>query len=165
MTSGVMVKRDTGINSRFRRQHGSGLSASPIALLISARNSVCPSAAALTVSRAAIMPLAPGRFSTITGWPRDCVSLAPICRARMSGELPAGEGTRMRIGFEGNDCAAAVAVNAARTHARMCFIGEPFRLGSLEPREVGFALFDEGGHRFLCFRRLQPLREQAGFLG
>jgi hypothetical protein len=34
--------------------------------------------------------------------------------------------TRMRIGFEGKNCAAAVAVNAARTHARNCFIGEPF---------------------------------------
>src|SRR5712691_1240954 len=126
MTSGVMVKRDTGINSWFRRQHGSGLSASPFALLISARNKVCRSGAARAVSRAAIMPLAPGRFSTITGWPRDSVSLAPICRARMSGELPAGEGTRMRIGFEGKDCAAAVPANAARTHARICFIGEPF---------------------------------------
>src|SRR6266581_2855575 len=46
----------------------------------------------------------------------------------MSGELPAGEGTRMRIGFEGKDCAAAVPVNTARTHARNCFIGEPFCL-------------------------------------
>src|SRR5258705_9976434 len=36
---------------------------------------------------------------------------------------------------------------------------------TLEPREVGLALFDERGHRFLRFRRLQPLGEQARFLG
>src|SRR3989442_10736112 len=44
-------------------------------------------------------------YTTLFRSPRDSESLAPICRARMSGELPAGEGTRMRIGFEGKDCA------------------------------------------------------------
>jgi len=61
MTSGVMVKRDTGINSRFRRQHGSGLSASR-SVVDQREEQGVPVGAALTVSRAAIMPLAPGRF-------------------------------------------------------------------------------------------------------
>src|SRR5215470_2192234 len=88
---------------------------------MSARKSVCPSGAERTVSRAAIKPFAPGRFSTITGWPIDSVILAPIWRARMSGELPGGEETRMRIGFEGKDCATASPAREARTQARTVF--------------------------------------------
>src|SRR5439155_437341 len=81
MMYGVIEKRDTGKSSMPSRQHGSGLSASATALLISARNSVCPSAGALAASRAAIRPFAPGRLSTITAWPNASESFAAICRA------------------------------------------------------------------------------------
>src|SRR5260221_9146384 len=127
MIGGVKVKRDTGISSWLRRQHGSGLRASPIALLIRARNRVWPSGAAFAASRAAIKPLAPGRFSTITGWPSASASLPPIWRARMSGELPAGEGTRMRIGLDGEgfaeDAPPPIAPSNARTHMPADFTG------------------------------------------
>jgi len=80
----------------------------------------------------------------------------------MSGELPRGEGTRMRIGFEGKDCArTAVAVNAARTHARIRFIG---RLSLARTARSRVCAFREGGHRSFASAD-QPLREQAGFLG
>src|SRR5215472_117764 len=121
ITSGVIVKRDIGTSSWLSRQQGSGLSASPIALLMIARNSVYPSGPDRTVSRAAIRPFAPGRFSTITGWPNDSARCAPIWRARRSGELPGGEDTRMRIGFVGKDCAAARPASAASRQARSVF--------------------------------------------
>src|SRR5688572_17255539 len=107
-----MVKRETGRSSWFKRQHGSGLSTSPIALLMSASSIVWPSGGDFAASRAAIRPAPPGRFSTTTGCPSDSASLPAIWRARMSGELPAGAGTRMRIALEGKLCAAAESASA-----------------------------------------------------
>src|ERR1051326_3881366 len=111
-----MVKRDTGRSSWLSRQQGSGLSTSAIALLIRASSSVWPSGGDFAASRAAISPAPPGRFSTITGWPKASESLVEICRARMSGELPAGLGTRMRMGLDGNPCARP---GAASAHCKM----------------------------------------------
>ena len=48
---------------------------------------------------------APGRFSTITCWPHISVSFGPIVRASASVALPAPNGTMMRIGLVGKDCA------------------------------------------------------------
>src|ERR1041384_7796788 len=111
-----MVKRDTGRSSWLSRQQGSGLSTSPMALLMSARNSVWPSGGDFAASRAAISPAPPGRFSTITGWPKASESLLELFRSRMSGELPAGLGTRMRMGLDGNPCARP---GAASAHCKM----------------------------------------------
>ena len=47
------------------------------------------------------MPLAPGLFSTMIGWPQASVSFGPIWRARMSEVPPAAYGTMMRIGLWG----------------------------------------------------------------
>src|SRR5919108_4232861 len=71
------------------------------------------------------MPFAPGRFSTIIGWPSDSDSLPPICRARMSGELPGGAGTRMRMGLEGKDCPSNVDGSA---HAKIAPITSFFMM-------------------------------------
>src|SRR5712691_3223775 len=72
------------------------------------------------------MPLAPGRFSTSTGWPSRAVIFGPNRRAMMSVVLPGGNGTMILIGFEGQDCASAAAVNpranAASTTTRSCLI-------------------------------------------
>src|SRR5712691_11616576 len=72
------------------------------------------------------MPLAPGRFSTSTGWPSRSVIFGPIRRAMMSVVLPGGNGTMILIGFEGQDCASAAAANpranAASTTTRSCLI-------------------------------------------
>ena len=57
------------------------------------------------------MPLAPGRFSTITGWPRRSVIFGPIRRDMMSVVLPGGNGMMILIGFEGQDCAIAAEAN------------------------------------------------------
>src|SRR5713226_7343223 len=57
------------------------------------------------------MPLAPGRFSTSTGWPSRSVIFGPIRRDMMSVVLPGGNGTMILIGLEGQDCAGAAAAN------------------------------------------------------
>src|SRR6202795_541554 len=62
------------------------------------------------------MPLAPGLFSTSTGWPRRSVILGLMRRDMMSVVLPGGKGTTILIGLEGYDCAhACPAMNTAST--------------------------------------------------
>jgi hypothetical protein len=58
--------------------------------------SVYPSGAALTTFSVAMLLAAPGRSSTINGWPRRSPSHWPIKRAMMSAELPAGKPTTNR---------------------------------------------------------------------
>src|SRR6266568_677470 len=87
---------------------------------------VYPSGAAFATKSRPSMPLAPGRFSTSTGWPSRSVIFGPIRRAMMSVVLPGGNGTMILIGFEGQDCANAAEVNpranAASTTTRSCLI-------------------------------------------
>jgi hypothetical protein len=90
------VKSFTGSNGVFLYSAGFvalGPSA-PIA-------SVCPSGAAFAVASMPIMPPAPGRFSTITGWPRDSASLGPSLRAITSSVEPGANAAMIRIGFDG----------------------------------------------------------------
>ncbi len=47
------------------------------------------------------MPLAPGRFSTITCWPRRSPIFGAIRRDMMSVVFPGGKGTTIRIGLPG----------------------------------------------------------------
>src|SRR5579862_2903641 len=54
-----------------------------------------------------MVPLAPGRLSTMTGWPNASLSLGAIWRTRTSGALPAIVGTMMWIGLFGKLCACA----------------------------------------------------------
>src|SRR4051812_9963952 len=49
--------------------------------------------------------VAPGLFSTITGWPSRSERSLPMLRAVTSLKPPASYGTMMRIGFDGKACA------------------------------------------------------------
>ena len=65
-----------------------------------------------------MLPLAPGRLSTTTGWPSRSCSGVATRRARMSVGPPAGSGTIIRIGRVGYgpDCAnASIAGNDSAT--------------------------------------------------
>ena len=67
-----------------------------------------------------MLPLAPGLFSTITGWPNAAESFSPSARAARSVDPPGGNATTMRIGLEGNCANAVVATNASsRISARI----------------------------------------------
>src|SRR5256885_5767801 len=59
---------------------------------------VLPSAAAWATAWAPMLPLAPGRFSTTTGWPRRCCSCSPRRRASRSVPPPGGNVTTMVMG-------------------------------------------------------------------
>src|SRR5258706_13555568 len=82
-----------------------GMLAYTLGLIASAptseRSRVVPSGADLATKSAPTLPLAPVRFSTITGWPQAVVRCGPIARARMSEVPPAAKGTMMRIGLFG----------------------------------------------------------------
>jgi hypothetical protein len=78
--------------------------------------------------------MAPGRFSTTTGWPRRCDSAGTMARTSTSPPPPAAQGMMILIGLVGKllDCAQAVgarpanapAVNAPITRRRegCCFM-------------------------------------------
>src|SRR4051812_27033714 len=66
-------------------------------------SSVYPSGAAFATVAAPMVPPAPPWFSTSTGWPIDSCMRCATRRATMSVVPPAGNGTMMRSGFEGND--------------------------------------------------------------
>src|SRR5262249_40567023 len=61
-----------------------------------------PSGAALATCWAASTVLAPGRFSTKTGWPQSSFIFWPIIRARTSEGPPAGNCTTILIARVGN---------------------------------------------------------------
>src|SRR6266700_5740975 len=113
------------------------------------------------------MPLAPGRFSTSTGWPSRSVIFGPIRRDMMSVVLPGGNGTMILIGLEGQDCASAAAANprahAASTTTRSCPI-------LALPSHNAVDLYEQRFHRALraspdcvvaasCAQRLEPKDE------
>ena len=54
-----------------------------------------------------MLPLAPGLFSTTTGWPHFSASFGPMTRARMSMPVPGENGTTSVTGREGNACGKA----------------------------------------------------------
>ncbi|MNL33178.1 hypothetical protein D3C87_1550730 [compost metagenome] len=63
--------------------------------------SVYPSGLLRATSCVPMMPLAPGLFSTTTGWPRSMAICLPRLRATTSVMLPGGKGTTIRIGWSG----------------------------------------------------------------
>jgi hypothetical protein len=48
-----------------------------------------------------MLPEAPARFSTTTGWASDTASLSAISRAKMSVDPPGAKGTTTRSGRDG----------------------------------------------------------------
>jgi len=99
MTRGVMVKREMG---RARSEAAAGIGFERVAdrVVDDREEQRVPSAPDRTVSRAAISRSRRAGVSTITGWRTTPRGAPDLARAR-SGELPGGEDTRMRIGFEG----------------------------------------------------------------
>src|SRR5215210_7032270 len=67
---------------------------------------VYPSGAASVTYCPAMLPLAPGRFSTMTGWPMFCESLAATRRVTPSAPPPGGNPTTQVIGLAGYACCA-----------------------------------------------------------
>src|SRR4051812_18353639 len=76
-------------------------------------SSMGASGGALATASVAVMPLAPGRLSTMTGWPNAFSRLGWIRRATVSLSPPGANGTTMRTGWSGQVCARAC-VAAAR---------------------------------------------------
>src|SRR3954466_12034460 len=65
-----------------------------------------------------MLPAAPGRLSTITGWPHFSVSFSATMRGIRSALPPAGNGTTMPTALAGQSCArAALARNIATAAA------------------------------------------------
>src|SRR5690606_7511964 len=87
-------------------------------------------ASALARACAATTPLAPGLFSTTTGWPRLLVSPWATTRATVSGSPPAAYGTMNRIGRDGNvsaESAACAQYGAARPIATPSMVDRAIR--------------------------------------
>ena len=68
-------------------------------------SSVWPSGADLATASAPIAPPAPPRFSTTTGWPMLSLMRWATMRATTSVVPPAGKGTMIFSGLDGNDWA------------------------------------------------------------
>ena len=85
-------------------------------------SSVSPSAGPRATMMAATVPVPPGRFSTITGWPRIAPIGSAMMRASVSAVPPGASGTMMRSGRAGcQACArAGPAASAAARSVRRC---------------------------------------------
>ena len=67
-----------------------------------------PSAGDFATNWAAMLPFAPARFSTITGWPRGSAIFCPTSRMSASAGLPEPKVEMKRTGLAGQVCANAV---------------------------------------------------------
>src|SRR5262245_35401714 len=89
----------------------------------------------------AMMPKAPGLFSTTTGWPRIGRMCSPTMRITISVALPGPKGTSTLIGFDGYRSCAASSVTApassiadtASIPSRLMFPPEPCRRSRAAP--------------------------------
>src|SRR5258706_11159214 len=98
------------------------------------------------------MPAAPPLFSTSTDWPSDSCSFCAITRVPTSVPPPGGNGTMMRIGFEGEDWEKENLGNAtartSRSRSRILFVAhvQDFELldPARRPRVNDFARFLPG---------------------
>jgi len=100
------VKSVTGLNGTFLYRLAA------ISRVLALTITVCPSGAALATWSAPMLPLAPGLFSTITGWPRRSESFGPTVRAMMSMPVPGVKGTTTLIGWLGQVWAWTVRAGA-----------------------------------------------------
>src|SRR5882762_2932475 len=76
--------------------------------------SVWPSGALLATCSVPMLPEAPGRFSTTTGWPRRAPSRSVTARALVSVTPPAAKGTTNRTGRDGKACPEPVEGSCAK---------------------------------------------------
>ena len=112
-----------------------------MAWLVKLSSRVCPSGAALATASAAMLPPAPGLFSTMTVRPSAGPMLTASERASVSVEPPAGAPTRMRTGAlpicarawvaSVNDASAAGVMRMSR---RFIIVSLIFRKPAQSPR-------------------------------
>src|SRR4051794_17158559 len=135
-------------------------------------SSVVPSGADFATASAPILPPAPVRFSTITGWPRCSDILAATMRPTVSTAPPAANGTTIRIGRFGKFCARlepagthAATATATNQQSRRTFDIELFLFRNLRELDglgvalgVGLVLGGEFGGR-VADRRLRGRQE------
>src|SRR5437667_9025744 len=74
-------------------------------------SSVWPSGSALKTYSAPMLPAAPARFSTMTGWPHLSDSFSPMMRGMTSALPPAGKGATILTDLFGYACACSVSGN------------------------------------------------------
>src|SRR5256886_9092800 len=91
-----------------------------------------------------MLPAAPARFSTITGWPSGAARRSATSRAKMSVEPAGANGTTMRSGFAGY---CAHAISAASARATSSSLMRPIYLGLCLAVLAGAALGQEFPNR------------------
>src|SRR5262249_470590 len=118
-------------------------------------SSVSPSGADLATNSAPMKPLAPGRFSTITGWLQSETSLGSMMRASVSAPPPGGNGTTTRTRFQGRLWPSRAAEAKSRAAAAAPTLLRPHAVLIRRPRS--HALVDEFLHAlaFVGLRRIQ----------
>ena len=100
-TFGVLAISDTGWKSRCVSNGSFWRSSGVITKVAAIISSVWPSAGARATASVPRMVLAPGRFSTSTGWPKVSAARGAIERLNRSSTPPAGNGTISRTGLDG----------------------------------------------------------------
>src|SRR5689334_16163395 len=97
-----------------------------------------------------MVPVAPGRSSTMKFWPWDSFSFCAAIRARMSVEPPAGNGTTIRTIFAGYSWAMTAPANnpgkAGRMHSKRFISTSSFvRVVRTDPRESDALVHSRAG--------------------
>src|SRR5258708_27674475 len=77
-----------------------------------ATNSSCPSGGARSTTSAPMLPFAPGRFSTMNGWPNALANSSAAMRASTSTEPPGGLVAMRGTGRSGQGCAGVAPASA-----------------------------------------------------
>src|SRR6476620_3318506 len=99
---------------------------------------VWPSGAARATDWVPMLPLAPGLFSTTTGWSQRCWISSPSTRARMSGPVPGVYGTTI-VMVRPDCCAIEVVASgiaaASATRAILTAPTQPLHNGAGKPPE------------------------------
>src|SRR3990172_7218982 len=115
-------------------------------------SSVWPSGGALATKSVPILPPAPVRFSTITGWPSASASLGARMRAVKSAMPPGGRVAIIRSGLVGQACAGAAVGKSADAAMAASTIND-----FITRHSPGFADFLETDSRYaddICCRPL-----------
>ena len=105
---------DTGAKSRVGLKGTFLYICEAISMVLAPISRVCPSLALATAS-APMLPLAPGWFTTTTGWPRTCDRRGCTVRAMVSIPVPGVNGTMILTDWVGQAGAWDQAEGAAMT--------------------------------------------------
>jgi hypothetical protein len=102
---GNVTRPATGAISCRKLKFRWAYSAALMAAVVPTSNKVVPSGADFATASVARLPAAPGRFSTMHGWPSRSASHCPMSRAKISEAPPGANPTTIRSGFSENVCA------------------------------------------------------------